>query len=713
MSAPSIAKARSFYSRLLLVILMSETIISDMKTDSKILSIDPIHFDILDAEKLKTLTRKAIEKHDAEIAAITANKELPTFFNTIAALDRSGAELTDTWLTLNNLESALGTEEYMQAVAELSPELSEHSTSILLNSKLWKRVQYVYENERGTLQGEDLRLLEETYSDFIDSGAALDEEKKRKFSALKSRLSELTVKFGQNVAMELSNPSNRLWVEQEEMEGIPADIAAAARAEAKSAFEDEGNPDDDTKYLFTLYMPSYAPFMKYQRNRALRERLYRMYAGRNAGGDNDNRAIMLEIANKRLELANLMGYATYADYKLKRTMAHTPSNVYALLDQLRESYIPAMRREIKEIEEFARHTEGDGFKLQPWDYSFWADKLKTERHAFSDEDMKPYFPLQTTIDGVLGLASRLYGYSFRRRDDVEVYHPDVIVFEVYDAEKNLLGLLYADFFSREGKSPGAWMTEFRPESKNEHGEKTLPLISIVCNFPKPVGESPVLLTPGEVRTFLHEFGHALHGLSADTVYASLSGTSVYRDFVETFSQFNENYLTQREFLDSFARHYQSGESMPAGLLDNFLDSTRFGAGYACIRQLGFGYLDMAYHTITSPLPSHTDPAKFESEAQAKVQIFDPAEGCLTGPAFGHIFAGGYAAGYYGYKWAEVLDADAFSVFEREGIFNKATAARFRKMLQSGGTRDPEIMYEEFRRGKPTIDALLRRDGMKR
>lgn len=683
-----------------------------MKTDCKILLPSPLPFASLDAEKLTAMTRKAVERHNAEIAAIISNREPATFSNTIAALDRSGAELTEAWLTLSNLESAVGSDNYMEAVAKLSPELSEHSTSIMLNAELWERVRSVYENEKASLSGENLRLLEQTYADFIDSGASLDAEKKKKFGELNRNLSELTVKFGQNVALELSNPKNRIWVKREDMEGIPADVATAARLEAKKALESEGRPDNEDLFVFTLYMPSYAPFMKYQRNRKLRKKLYRMYAGRNAGGDNDNRKIMREIANSRLELANLLGYATYADYKLKRTMAHSPGNVYSLLNQLRESYTPAMHREIEEIEQFARRTEGESFRLQPWDYSFWADKLKNVLHAFNDEDMKPYFPLQSTIDGVVGLATRLYGYTFRKRDTTEVYHPDVIVFDVLDADSNMLGLLYADFYAREGKSPGAWMTEFRPESKDDEGRKTLPLISIVCNFPKPIGDQPVLLTPGEVRTFLHEFGHALHGLSADTVFPSLSGTNVYRDFVETFSQFNENYLTQKEFLDSFACDYRSGEPIPAELLEHFLDSSRFGAGYACLRQLGFGYLDMAYHTITEPMADDINLTEFESKAQENVKIFDPVEGCLTGSAFGHIFAGGYAAGYYGYKWAEVLDADAFSVFEREGIFNKATAARFRKMLRSGGTRDPEKMYEEFRGGKPTIDALLRRDGMK-
>ena len=339
--------------------------------------------------------------------------------------------------------------------------------------------------------------------------------------------------------------------------------------------------------------------------------------------------------------------------------------------------------------------------------------LKNDRYAFNDEDMKPYFELNNTINGVLGLATRLYGYTFKENKEVPVYHPDVKVFEVYDSDNSLLGLLYADFYYRAGKSPGAWMTEFRGETKDDQGNRKIPFISIVTNFSKPVGDEPVLLTPYEVETFLHEFGHALHGLSSQATYSSLSGTNVYHDFVELFSQFNENFLTEKEFLDGFARHYQTGEKMPEELIEKFVSANQFAAAYACMRQLGFGYLDMAYHTLTEPLETDVNVEVFEENAQDPVRIFDVVEGTVTSPSFGHIFSGGYAAGYYGYKWAEVLDADAFAAFQEEGVFNPEPARRFKKMLQSGGTVDPTVLYREFRGKDATVDALLRRDGIKK
>lgn len=451
--------------------------------------------------------------------------------------------------------------------------------------------------------------------------------------------------------------------------------------------------------------------MKYAENRDLREKLYKMYNSRNTSGEFDNTLILKDIANIRLEIAKLMGKKIFAEYQLQGTMAATPERVMDLLGQLKSSYTAPMKRELKELQNYARESEGADFILMPWDYSFWAQRLKSEKYDFNDEDMKPYFELERTIDGVLGLATRLYGVTFRENKDIPVYHPDVKAFEVCDAENNILGILYADFFYRAGKSPGAWMTEFRPETKDDSGNRELPLISIVCNFSRPVGGKPVLLTPDEVNTFLHEFGHALHGLSSQARYASLSGTNVYHDFVELFSQFNENFLTEQEFLNSFAVHNESGEKMPAELIERFVKSRQFGAAYACMRQLGFGYLDMAYHTITEPLRASSDIELFEEKAQDPVRVFDVVKGCITSPAFGHIFSGGYAAGYYGYKWAEVLDADAFAAFREEGVFNPATAARFKKMLESGGTVDPMVLYREFRGKEPTVVALLHRDGI--
>ncbi len=671
-------------------------------------------FTKLTPEFYEEAVKEGIHRHNEEIDAIVSNPETPGFLNTIVALDRSGVALNEATLALSNVEQAMGDTTLMNVMAAVTPLISEHSTDILLNEPLWARIKAVYDsrNSLSGLSAEDMRLIEETYRGFAESGANLKGADRERFRRLSSELSDLNVRFGQNVTNELKDPANRLWVEAKDLGGLPESIRSAARAEAKAALEEEGKPDDGNLFLFTLFAPSYGPFMKYADNRQLREKLYRMYGSRNIGGDYDNTQILKDIANVRLEIARLMGKDNFAEYQLQGTMAKTPEEVMRLLHQLREAYTGPMKDELAEITDFARATEGADFTLMPWDYSYWSDKLKNSRYAFNDEDMKPYFELNNTISGVLGLATRLYGYKFKENRNISVYHPDVKAYEVYKKDGSLLGILYADFFYRPGKAPGAWMTEFRTETKDDAGKKSIPFISIVCNFSKPVGNEPVLLTPYEVETFLHEFGHALHGLSAEAKYASLSGTNVYHDFVELFSQFNENFLPQKEFLDSFAVHYKTGDKMPAGLLEKFVKSQQFGAAYACMRQLGFGFLDMAYHTIEEPLRASQDVAAFEAKAQEPVRIFEAVEGTLTSPAFGHIFSGGYAAGYYGYKWAEVLDADAFAAFEENGIFDKKTADKFLHMLQAGGTVDPSELYRGFRGRDATIDALLHRDGIK-
>ena len=675
---------------------------------------EAIPFDKITAADMEDAVLEGIRLQNEEIAVITDSSEEPTFENTVAALDRSGEVLNRAVLTLSNLESALGDTVIMNTLAKVTPQLSLHSTDILLNHKLWERIKKVYDTkeQRTDLSTEALRLIDETYRNFAESGANLEGEKREKYRELNQKLSDLSVKFGQNVTNDLSSPSRRLWVTENETAGIPEDIKAAARSEAKSVLEAEGKPDDESLYLFTVFSPSYTPFMKYADNREKRKELYQLYNSRNNGGEFDNTKVLKDIANTRLQLAQLMDKQNFAEYQLQGTMAATPEHVMNLLEQLRVNYTEPMKAELKEIEDYAKQSEGADFELMPWDYSYWANKLKNDRYAFNDEDMKPYFELNNTIEGVLGLATRLYGYTFKENKEVPVYHPDVKVFEVYDSDGSLLGLLYADFYYRAGKSPGAWMTEFRGETKDDQGNRRIPLISIVTNFSKPVGNEPVLLTPYEVETFLHEFGHALHGLSSQATYASLSGTNVYHDFVELFSQFNENFLSEKEFLDGFARHYKTGEKMPEELIEKFVSSNQFGAAYACMRQLGFGYLDMAYHSVTEPIGEEVSVETFEKNAQDPVRIFDVVEGTVTSPSFGHIFSGGYAAGYYGYKWAEVLDADAFEAFKEEGIFNPEPAKRFKKMLQSGGTVDPSVLYREFRGKDATVDALLHRDGIK-
>lgn len=657
---------------------------------------------------------EGIRLRNEEIASIVNQRSVPTFENTIAALDRSGTVLTRSILALSNLETASGDTVMMNILAKITPALSQHQTDVVLNQGLWNRIKQVYElrDKDTSLNPEQKRLIEETYENFIVSGAGLEGSDREKYRKLSAELSDLNVRFSQNVSNAMKDPNAVLWLKESDLEGIPADIKASYRAAAKEAFEAEGKTDDGESYLVTLFAPSFSPFMKYSSRRDLRKQLYELYSSRNIGGEFDNVQILKDIANIRLEIAKLMGKKNYAEYSLETTMAKTPEAVMDFLENLRKNYTEPMKKELAEIEEYARKTEGDDFKLEAWDYSYWSDKLKSDRYAFNDEDMKPYFELGNTIDGVFGLATKLYGYTFKENKNIEVYHPDVKAYEVYEKDGKLLGVLYADFFYRAGKSPGAWMTEFRTETKDDEGKKTIPLISIVCNFSKPVGNDPVLLTPYEVETFLHEFGHALHGLSAEATYESLSGTNVKHDFVELFSQFNENFLTEKEYLDSFAKHYKTGKKMPQNLIDKFVRASQYGAAYACMRQLGFGYLDMAYHTIEEPLRASQDIFAFEKNAQDPVRCFEAVEGCMTSPAFGHIFSGGYAAGYYGYKWSEALDADAFAAFKENGLFDKKTANKFRKMLQSGNTEDPMKLYIEFRGKEPTVDALMKRDGIK-
>lgn len=673
-----------------------------------------IPFDKITAADLESAVKEGIEYQNKAIDAIVRQRSMPTFENTIVALDRSSWELNRAILALSNLEGACGDEAYQKAMQNVTPLLSQHSANILLNEALFNRIKTVYENrdKDTSLTPEDKRLITETYDSFADNGASLQGKDRDRYRALNAELSDLNLKFSQNVTNGMKDKSRRMFITEEETAGLPESIKTAAKAEADAALEEEGKANDKGLYLITVFYPSYSPFMKYADNRALREKLYRLYTSRNMDGEFSNMEILKDIANVRLEIARLLGHDNFAQYNLSHTMAAKPETVMEFLGNLKDAYIEPMKKEIEEIQQFARKSQGNDFVLMPWDYSYWSDKLKNEKYAFNDEDMKPYFELNNTINGVFGLATKLFGYKFKKNKNIPVYHPDAEAFEVFDRNGDVLGVIYTDFYYRPGKGSGAWMTEFNTETKDDEGNRNVPVVSIVMNFSKPVGDNPVLLTPDEVETFLHEFGHALHGLSSQAKYSSLSGTNVYHDFVELFSQFNENYLTEKEFLDTFAKHYKTGKKMPKELLQKFVDSSRFGAAYACMRQLGFGYIDMAYHTIETPLRASQDIAQFEKKAMEPVMIFDAVDGCLTSPQFGHIFSGGYAAGYYGYKWAEALDADAFAAFKENGIFDRKTADKYHKMLEAGGTVDPMELYIEFRGKKPTVDALMVRDGIK-
>jgi len=641
-----------------------------------------------------------------DINAITSNPETPTFKNTIVALDHAGQELNRVLGVFYNLAECLSDDEMMAITDRITPKVTEYSTSITLNPGLWKRVKTVWDNRASeTLDDEDFMLLETTYKSFVRNGALLEGNDRDKYRALSTRLSELTNKFGQNVLRELN--TYEVYLTKDDLAGLPESSVDAAALAAK----DKGR---EGEYLFTLAQPTYLAFMKYSDRRDLREKMYRLYSGRNLKGEFDNTGIIRDIANTRLEIAKLLGYQSYADYALENTMAEKPGSVYNLLDRLREAYIPAQKAEFKELTDYASKLEGHPMEIQPWDYSYYANKLKNAKYAYDEEALRPYFELNNVIDGVFGLATKLYGLTFRENPGIPVYHPDVKAFEVIDPDGKYMGVIYTDFFPRESKRPGAWMTEFKGEWTDDNGDISHSHVSIVMNFTKPTADKPSLLTPYEVQTFLHEFGHALHGLMASTKYRSLSGTNVYRDFVELPSQFNENYMRQREFLDGFARHYQTGKPIPASELDKIVKSAQFGAAYSCLRQLSFGYIDMAWHSITEPLPENSDMSEFESVAAQSVSMFAPVDGTMMSPQFSHIFAGGYAAGYYSYKWAEVLDADAFSVFAKNGIFDSKSAASFRdNILRRGGTVHPAKLYRNFRGQEPSIDALLERDGIKK
>lgn len=645
---------------------------------------------------------RGIEIARQEIDAITRQRSMPDFENTIVALENTGEDLNRVLNVFFPLLSADSNDEMMEISMRASQKLSDYSTSIVLNEELWKRVKYVYEHrDLYNLDPEDSMLLQKTYDSFALSGANLQGKDREEFRKLQSELSALTTAFGQNVLRELN--TYEVYLTADDLAGLPESSVVAA-AEAAKAKGREG------EYLFTLDQPVYMAFMKYSARPDLRERMYRLYCSRNTKGEYSNIENIGKIAELRRRIAALLGAPDYASHSLRRTMAEKPEAVYDLLDRLRDAYRPALDAEMAELAAFASETEGHPVTINPWDYSYYSNKLKASKYSFDEEELRPYFELNNTIKGVFGLATKLYGLNFKENPDIEVYHPDVKAFDVSDADGRFIGVIYTDFFPRASKRPGAWMTGFRDQSISAEGVNTRPLVTIVMNFTKPTADKPSLLTPYEVETFLHEFGHALHGLLADTKYASMSGTGVYRDFVELPSQFNENYLTEKEFLDGFARHYKTGEAIPQELVDRLVASSRYGAAYQCMRQLGFGYLDMGWHTAKAPV---ADPVAFERAATESVRIFPDVDGTMTSTTFSHIFSGGYAAGYYSYKWAEVLDADAFAFFKEHGIFDPATAESFRRnVLSRGGTEHPAELYRRFRGQDPTIDALLIRDGIR-
>ena len=662
-------------------------------------------FSKIGEEDFKPAMERGIAIADKEIAAIAENPEPPTFLNTIVALEDAGKDLSRVLNVFYPLLSALSTDRLMDISLEMGPVLSNHANSIILNQKLWERVKAVYDSRDSlNLSPEASMLLTETYRSFSRHGALLSDADKEKLREITAEMTKLTSLFGQNVLKDI-NARSLTVTDASDLEGLPQRvIQQAADAAREKGLEGQ--------WLFTLDFPVYSAFMKYSTNRHLRKKFFNLYTTRNTSGSLSNLDTLRRIVALRLEAARLLGYDTYADYSLVPTMAKNKENVFKLLDDLEREYRPAQLREFRELNEFAHANSllpADDH-IRPWDYSFIANKMKTQLVDVDDEKFRPYFPLESVVGGIFSLANRLYGINFTPTDEVDVYHPDVRAYKVTDTDGSYLGLLYTDFFPRDSKRPGAWMTDFAPEYIDADGTVHRPHVSIVMNFTKPVGDTPSLLSPGEVTTFLHEFGHALHGLLANTKYASLSGTNVRRDFVELPSQFNENFFFVPEFLRTFARHYQTGEPLPDEMLSNLIKSRNFGAAYACLRQLAFATVDMKWHTLTS-VPA--DVKSFEDGALASLRMFDPADEPMVSPQFGHIFSGGYAAGYYSYKWSEVLDADAFAKFAETGYFNPETAASFRhNILEPGATVDPDELYRRFRGRDPQVDALLRRDGLK-
>ena len=661
-------------------------------------------FNLIQLSDYEPAIREGMRIEDEEIKAITDNPEPPTFSNTVLALERAGQLLDRVTTVLFNLMSAETCDE-MEAIAEkMMPELSEHSNNISLNEKLFERIKCVYtQRESLNLTPEERRLLEKTYDGFIRNGANLSDADKETFRKLSMELSTLTLRFSQNHLKE-TNKYELVLTSEAELEGLPESIIEAAAHTAKEKGK-EG-------WIITLQAPSYVPFMKYSSNRNLRKELYMAYNTQCTHRDElDNTDIVKQLVNLRMELAQLLGFTDYGDYVLRKRMAENSEHVYQLLNQLLDAYTPTAHKEVAEIEALAQEMEGKDFRLMPWDFSYYAEKLKNKKFNLDEEALRPYFELSKVKEGVFGLATRLYGITFRENKDIPVYHPDVQAYEVFDKDGSYLAVLYTDFHPRAGKRSGAWMTEYKEQWIDENGNNSRPHVSVTMNFTKPTAEKPALLTFSEVTTLLHEFGHALHGMFANTHFQSMSGTNVYWDFVELPSQIMENFAVEKDFLNTFARHYQTNEPIPEELVKRIVDASNFNVAYACLRQVSFGLLDMAWYTRCTAFDG--DVKEYEKASWTRAQILPQIDETCMSVQFGHIMSGGYSAGYYSYKWAEVLDADAFSVFKEKGIFNTEVAQSFRdNILSKGGTEHPMTLYKRFRGQEPTIDALLIRNGIK-
>ena len=662
---------------------------------------ETIPFHLIKTEHFEPAIEEGMKVHNQEVDAIIHCPDEPTFHNTIVALEKSGSLLDRVSIVFGNLLSAETSDE-LEAIAErVMPRLSEHSNNISLNEKLFARIKQVYdETDKEALTPEERMLLQNTYNGFIRSGVNLAPEQKERFRQLSAELSVLTLKFSQNNLKETNR--YELLLTPEQTDGLPQSALDAYAQAAKDKNKDG--------YLVTLHAPSFVPFMKYSTHRALRQQLYMAYNTQCTHDDEfNNLEIVQKLVNLRLERAQLLGFDTVADYVLSRRMAENSTNVYKLLNELLEAYTPTAHQEVEEVKNLAKELEGEDFELMPWDWAYYSEKLKEKKFNLNEEELRPYFELKNVIQGVFGLATRLYGITFEENPNIPVYHPDVKAYEVHDKDGSFLAVLYTDFHPRASKRSGAWMTSYKEQWKDEKGNSR-PHVSVTMNFTKPSEDKPALLTFSEVNTFLHEFGHALHGMFANTTYQSMSGTNVYWDFVELPSQIMENFAIEKDFLNTFAKHYQTGENIPEEMIQRIVDASNFNVAYACLRQLSFGLLDMAWYTRTEQFEG--DVRSYEKKAWEKAQVLPGIEETCMTVQFSHIMAGGYAAGYYSYKWAEVLDADAFSLFQEKGIFDAATANSFREnVLSKGGTEHPMVLYKRFRGQEPSINALLKRNGI--
>lgn len=674
---------------------------------------DTVPFENIRVEDFEEAFMEGIRRDNEQIEKTINNPEKPTFDNTIINSEENKEGYYDLLSRVStvffNLMSAETNDEIDALANKIQPILTKHANDVRLNEKLFERIKYVHRHHR-RLTPEEKMLLDNCYDGFVRSGALLDEKGKEKLRTLTEEASMLSLQFSQNLLKE--NKAYSLHITDEsKLEGLPDTAKEAAAMTAKE--------QDKEGWIFTLDFPSYSPFMTYSKERDLRKE---MYMAKNTICTHDNSENNIEICkrliNLRREIAQLLGFKTYADYVLKNRMAGNARNVYRLLNQLIDAYKPTANKEVGDIERMAlsdlKKTQlpEEENRMQPWDFGYYSHKLQLKKYNLDSEMLRPYFELSKVIDGVFGLATRLYGITFKENSNIQVYHPDVKAYEVFDKDGSYLAVLYADFHPRKGKQSGAWMTEYQGQWISRKGENVRPHVSLVMNFSKPTEEKPALLTLGEVETFLHEFGHSLHGIFANSRFESLSGTNVWWDFVELPSQFMENYATEKEFLRTFAFHYETGEPIPDELIDRIMKSRNFMAAYGCMRQVSFGLLDMAYYTQKHAFEENV--IDFEKKAWEKAMVTKQIpETCMT-VQFSHIMAGGYAAGYYSYKWAEVLDADAFSIFKKNGIFNPETAQSFREnILSKGGTEHPMTLYKRFRGGEPTIDALLKRNGIKK